>query len=130
MLATLGAVALVVSCGERGRLLFEPESVDGAGPTTIIDDPDVAEVRVPAGPGVRISGRTYDPDGVDTVYIFVLNGNENFRPLTPLTPTDTVRYGFPVSTNRSAGDSLLVLVFGTDAFGNRGDTAVRRIIVE
>lgn len=128
--ALTASLSLAGACGDRARLLFDPSGEPGAGPITFIDNPEVAEVRVPSGPGVQIAGRSIDPDGVDTVYFIVLGGSETFRPFTPLTRTDTVRFGIPVTTTRHAGDSLLVLVFATDAFGNRGDTAVRRIIVE
>ena len=74
-----------------------------------------------------LNGRTIDADGVDTVYIVVFGGNENFEPFT--VQRDTARFGVQISTIGQAGHTLLVLVFGTDRLGNRGDTAVRRVTV-
>jgi hypothetical protein len=34
-----------------------------------------------------------------------------------------------ISTSGLAGNTMIVLVFGTDQLGNRGDTAVRRVVV-
>lgn len=130
MLALACVAVAGLACSERARLLFEPESVPGAGPITFIDRPETADAIVESGPDYVVAGRSIDPDGVDSVYFEVLGGNELFQPYSPLDPTDTVRFGLPVGTSRHAGDTLLVLIFATDVAGNRGDTAIRRLIVD
>ena len=77
-----------------------------------------------------LAGRSIDPDGVDSVYFEAVGAPLTFSPYSPPSPVDTVAFGIPISTTSSGGDSILVLVFATDAMGNRGDTAVRRLIVE
>lgn len=120
----------LLACGTRDRLVFEQNVEPGAGPITFIDHPEVGEVRVPAGPQVLLAGRSIDPDGVDSVYFVAVGAPLTFSPFSPETPDDTVSFGIPIPTIGSGGDSILVLVFATDAVGNRGDTAVRRLIVE
>jgi hypothetical protein len=124
-----GTVVLLVSaCEERDRLTF-PTPGDGVGPVTTIDQPTGSDTTVPAGPEFFVNGRTIDPDGVDTVY-FLVTGNQNFNPFRPNPPTDTVRFGLPITTSGHAGDTILVQVFGVDSEGNRGTTSARQIAVE
>lgn len=125
MLATV-----LLGCSTRDRLIFEQNDVPQKGPITFIDFPEVGEVRVPHGPAVMLAGRSIDPDGVDSVYFEAVGAPLTFSPYSPPSPVDTVAFGIPISTTSSGGDSILVLVFATDAMGNRGDTAVRRLIVE
>ncbi len=125
MLATV-----LLGCGTRDRLIFEQNPVPGEGPITFIDNPDVGEVRVDVGPDFILAGRSIDPDGVDSVYFVVLGAALAFAPYSPPEPDDTVSFGIPIRTIGSGGDSIVVLVFATDAIGNRGDTAVRRLIVD
>ena len=117
------------ACGERARLIFEP-STDGLGPNTTIDAPPTADAEVPSGPDFPVTGRSADRDGVDTVYFDVLGGNQSFRPFVPSEFRDTVRFSIPISTGGRAGDTILVLIYATDLLGTRGDTAVRRLIIE
>jgi hypothetical protein len=119
---------LLAGCGERGRLIFDPGS-SGAGPHTVIDDPETGLVRVPEGPMATVAGRAIDDDGVDSLYVLVVGG-EQFRPFVPEAPTDTLRFILPISTSGHGGDTLTVLVFATDHAGVRGDTAARTLIVE
>lgn len=127
-----GGLALVLSvagCSERERPIFAPEpgASDGVGPITFIDVPGQADTTVTAGPMLGVSGRTIDPDGVDSLYVEILGGNEQFHPFAG--ESDTVRFSYPVNTGGHVGDTLFVLIFGTDGLGNRGDTAIRRVIV-
>ena len=114
------------ACDERARLVFEPEG-DSQGPDTTIDSPETADVEVPAGPQFNVSGRSVDPDGVDTVYFELIGGNEQFTPFVPNEFRDTIRFSIPVSTIGKAGDDVEVLIFATDLTGARGDTAIRRL---
>ncbi|HEU4800197.1 MAG TPA: hypothetical protein VFS94_06155 [Gemmatimonadales bacterium] len=123
-------VAALLACGTRDRLVFEQNVEPGEGPITFIDHPEAGEVRVDVGPDVVLAGRSIDPDGVDSVYFVIVGASLAFSPFSPATPDDTVSFGIPIRTIGSGGDSILVLVFATDAMGNRGDTAVRRLIVE
>jgi hypothetical protein len=122
-------VLLTSACEERDRLTF-PTPSDGVGPVTTIDQPNGSDTTVPDGPDVFVNGRTIDPDGVDTVYFLVTGGNQSFHPFRPDPPTDTVRFGLPITTFGHAGDTILVQVFGVDLEGNHGTTSSRRIAVE
>jgi hypothetical protein len=125
-----GAVILLVgACEERDRLTF-PTPGDGVGPITMIDQPTGSDTTVPDGPEFFVNGRTIDPDGVDTVYFLVTGGNQSFNPFRPNPPTDTVRFGLPITTFGHAGDTILVQIFGVDSEGFRGTTSTRRIAVE
>jgi hypothetical protein len=119
---------LLAGCGERGRLIFDPGS-SGAGPFTIIDNPEAGLARVPEGPMATVAGRSIDEDGVDSLYVLVVGG-ERFPPFVPEEPVDTLRFILPISTAGHGGDTLTVLVLATDRGGVRGDTAVRTLIVE
>ena len=122
-------VLLIAACEERDRLTF-PTPSDGVGPVTVIDQPNGSDTTVPDGPDFFVNGRTIDPDGVDTVYFLVSGGNQTFRPFRPNPPTDTVRFGLPITTFGHAGDTILVQIFGVDAEGNRGTPSSRQIAVE
>lgn len=121
LLATLTA-----ACSDRDRITF-PDEGDHRGPITFIDQPGTGDTTVHAGPEMPLNGHMIDADGVDTVYIEVLGGNETFRPF--VVQRDTARFGVHVNTGNLVGHTLFVLVFGTDQLGNRGDTAVRRVTV-
>ena len=122
-------VLLLGACEERDRLTF-PTPSDGVGPVTMIDQPSGSDTTVPQGPDFFVNGRTIDPDGVDTVYFLVSGGNQTFQPFRPNPPTDTVRFGLPITTTGHAGDTILVQIFGVDSEGNRGDASSRQIAVE
>lgn len=128
-LILLCAGALTVACEERDRLTF-PNPSDGVGPITMIDQPNGADTTVSAGPDFFVNGRTIDPDGVDTVYFLVTGGNQNFQPFRPNPPTDTVRFGLPITTFGHSGDTILVQIHGVDSQGNRGPTSTREVVVQ
>jgi hypothetical protein len=86
------------------------------------------DTTVRAGPGVIVSGRVQDPDGVDTVYFEVAGAPEQFPPFVG--PQDTVRFGIPITTSGLSGLKLTVIIFATDRLGNRGDTAYRVLDVK
>ena len=119
---------LLAGCGERARLIFDPGS-SGAGPHTVIDEPETGLARVPEGPIATVAGRAIDDDGIDSLYVLVVGG-ERFPILRPEEPTDTLRFILPISTSGHGGDTLTVLVFATDRAGVRGDTAARTLIVD
>ena len=118
-----------MACDERERLTF-PNPSDGVGPVTMIDQPNSGDTTVTAGADLFVNGRTIDPDGVDTVYFLVTGGNQNFQPFRPNPPSDTVRFGLPISTIGRAGSTILVQIHGVDSQGNRGGTSAREIVVE
>jgi hypothetical protein len=126
----IGAVALVLvlgsGCEERERLTF-PTPSDGVGPVTTIDQPMGADTTVTAGSDFFVNGTTGDPDGVDSVYFFVINGNQNFSPFAPDPPQASVRWGLPLTTFGHAGETFQVQVYGVDVLGNRGGTSTRQI---
>ena len=119
---------LLAGCQERDRLTF-PDSGDGAGPVTTIDQPGQSDTTVPAGPEFFVNGRTIDLDGVDTVYFLVIGANQNFQPFRPSGRTDTVRFGLPLSTTGHARDTFTVQIHGVDSQGNPGAPSIRNIFV-
>ena len=128
----LAAVMILGGCSERDRLTFpsDPGPGDGIGPVTFIDQPNGADTTVPAGPGLFVNGRTIDSSGVDTVHFLVIGGSDNFSPFRPNPPSDTVRFGLPITTLGNSGDTIIVRVYGVDGQGNTGNVASRRIIVQ
>ncbi|HYF40259.1 MAG TPA: hypothetical protein VD930_11255 [Gemmatimonadales bacterium] len=96
----------------------------------MIDQPNGADTTVPSGPEFFINGRTIDASGVDTVYFLVTGGTDHFSPFRPNPPSDTVRFGLPITTFGNEGETILVQVYGVDPEGNQGTVATRRIIVE
>jgi hypothetical protein len=128
--ARLAAVlmVLVAACQERDRLTF-PDPGDGVGPVTMIDQPNASDTTVDAGADFLVDGRTVDLDGVDTVYFLVTGGNQNFHPFRPSPPTDTVRWGLPLSTSGRSGSTITVQVYGVDLQGNQGAPSTRQVIV-
>jgi hypothetical protein len=132
--SSLGAMAVLstvvaTACEERDRLTF-PSPGDGVGPVTMIDQPNRGDTTVEAGPDFFVNGRTIDPDGVDTVYFLVIGGNQQFHPFRPSPPSDTVRFGLPITTTGHEGDTIVVQIYGVDSQGNRGDASSRQIAVE
>jgi hypothetical protein len=123
-----GLAGAVLGCEERERLTF-PEPGDGIGPVTLIDQPNGPDTTVTAGPQLFISGRTIDPDGVDTVYFLVSGANQSFQPFRPTPPTDTVHFGLQIVTSGQSGDTIVVGVLGVDSQGNRGNISSRRVFV-
>lgn len=128
VLVLLWTLAFVAACEERDRLTF-PSPSDGVGPVTMIDQPNGSDTTVSAGPFFFVNGRTIDPDGVDTVY-FLVSGGQSFQPFRPSPPSDTVRFGLPITTSGFVGDTIVVQIHGVDSEGNRGGTSSRRIFVE
>ena len=128
--ARLAAVLIVLAaaCQERDRLTF-PDPGDGIGPVTTIDQPNGSDTTVDAGADFLVDGRTVDLDGVDTVYFLVTGGNQNFHPFRPSPPTDTVRWGLPLSTSGRSGSTITVQVYGVDLPGSQGAPSTRQVIV-
>lgn len=124
-----GLIALTAACEERDRLTF-PTPGDGIGPITTIDQPNGSDTTVSAGPDFFVNGRTIDPDGVDSVYFLVTGGNQNFHPLRPVPPSDTVRFGLPISTSGRSGATILIQIHGVDTQGNQGGVSTRVITVQ
>jgi hypothetical protein len=125
-------IVSAAGCDERDRLTFpsDPDPGVGAGPVTVIDRPTSSDTTVPAGPAFFVNGRTIDPTGVDTVYFLVIGGSDNIPPFRPNPPADTVRFGVPITTSGSNGDTILVEVYGVDSEGNQGSPTARRIFVQ
>ena len=127
-LAAGSALLLSIACDDRERLTF-PTPSDGVGPVTTIDQPNSADTTVFPGSDLFINGRTVDPDGVDSVYFFVIGGNQNFHPFHPNPASTSVTFGLPVTTFGHSGETFEVQVYGVDALGNRGGTSSRLIHV-
>lgn len=125
-LAAAAALALGTACDERERLTF-PTPSDGVGPVTTIDQPNGADTTIFPGSDFFVNGTTVDPDGVDTVYFFVIGGNQNHSPFSPNPTQTTVRFGLPVTTFGHSGATFEIQVYGVDVLGNRGRTSSRLI---
>jgi hypothetical protein len=126
-LAAAAAMLLGAACDERDRLTF-PTPSDGIGPVTTIDRPNGADTTIFPGSDFFVNGTTVDPDGIDTVY-FLVNGGQNFSPLTPNPPQTTIRFGIPLTTFGLSGQTISIQVYGVDVLGNRGGTSSRLIHV-
>lgn len=122
-------IALGTGCEERERLTF-PTPSDGVGPITTVDQPNGADTTVLAGSDFFVNGTTVDPDGVDTVYFFVIGSNQNFHPFSPRPTQTSVRFGLPITTFGNSGDTYEVQIHGVDVLGNRGTTSSRLIHIQ
>jgi hypothetical protein len=125
-LAAWSVIVLSIGCNERDRLTF-PSPSDGVGPVTTIDQPNGADTTVFPGSDFFVNGTTVDPDGVDTVYFFVIGGNQNFAPLSPSPTQTSVRFGIPLTTFGHSGETFQIQVYGVDVLGNQGGTSSRQI---
>ena len=127
--AALLLLGLGSGCSTRDRLTFPgtgPGPV-GDGPVTVIDDPG-QDTTVLAGPAQFVSGTSTDPDGIDTLYFETVGGLTSFQPA--IHAGTFFRFGLPLTTTGLSGQTITVRVFGTDALGNRGDTAMRQVTVQ
>jgi len=124
------ALAALVGCGERDRLIFPVENPgDGGGPTTEINHPAAPDTTVIEGDLLIVSGRTYDADGVDTVYFEVSGANQGFAPIQG-EGEDTVDFALQVSTLNRSGATVVFRVHGVDMLGEQGDIVSRQIRIE
>ena len=130
-LAPLMAASLMLlgtGCDDRERLTF-PTPSDGIGPVTTIEQPSGADTTIFPGALFSVNGSTVDPDGVDTVYFFVIGGGQGFPPFHPEQRQTTVTFGLSLATFGRSGETFQVQVYGVDALGNRGGTSTRLIHV-
>ena len=128
-MAALLLAGLGGACSTRDRLTFPgtgPGPV-GDGPVTVIDDPG-QDTTVSPGPAAFVSGTSTDPDGIDTLYFETVGGLTSFQPA--IHAGTAFRFGLPLTTTVLSGQTITVRVFGTDALGNRGDTAMRQVTVQ
>jgi hypothetical protein len=122
-------LSALIGCGQRDRLTFPTENPgDGQGPASQITDPS-ADTTVIGGDALVVQGRTYDPDGVDTVYVEVGGLNQGFAPIIG-GGADTVNFALQLSTFNRNGVTAIVRVFGVDRLGDVGAAAIRQIRVE
>jgi hypothetical protein len=128
LLVGCALAAVLTGCDTRDRVAFPSGGgTDDVGPVTVIDEP-TKDTTVNAGPGVFVDGRTLDDSGIDTVYVETEGGITSFPPFVRV--GKVFRFGLPITTNGQSGQTITVRVFGTDALGNRGDTATRQITVQ
>ncbi len=124
------ALVALVSCGERDRLTFPVENPgDGDGPTTEITQPAASDTTVIEGDLLIVVGRTYDDDGVDTVYVEVGGANQGFAPIQG-EGEDTVDFALQLGTLNLSGATVLVRVHGVDLLGEQGNFVTRQIRIE
>jgi hypothetical protein len=124
------ALAVLVGCGTRDRLTFPSENPgDGDGPTTEITRPASHDTAVTEGDLLIVQGRSFDADGVDTVYIAVGGINQGFAPILGQ-GKDTVDFAVQLSTLNNSGATVIVQIFGVDLLGQQGDIVSRQIHIE
>lgn len=124
------ALALVAGCGERDRLTFPDENPgDGSGPTTEVTRPATPDTTVIEGDLLIVQGRTYDADGVDTVYFEVGGANQGFSPIQGQ-GEDTVNFALQLSTLNLSGATVVLRVYGVDLLGQQGSPVSRQIRIE
>lgn len=124
------ALAVLLSCGERDRLVFPVEDPgDGAGPNTEINQPAAPDTTVVEGDLLRVEGRTYDADGVDTVYFEVGGASQAFAPIQG-EGQDTVNFALQLSTSDLSGATVVIRVYGVDMLGEQGSAVNRQIRIE
>jgi hypothetical protein len=122
-------LAALIGCGQRDRLTFPTENPgNGQGPFTQIIEPG-ADTTVIEGDLLILRGRTYDPDGVDTVYIEIGGLNQGFPPIIG-GGADTVNFALQLSTLNHSGGTALVRVHGVDRLGDQGSPVTRQIRIE
>jgi hypothetical protein len=124
------ALACAAGCGERDRLTFPTaDPGDGSGPVTEISQPLESDSSVFDGDLLEIQGRTYDPDGVDTVYFQVDGINQAFAPLQG-EGADTVNFALQISTLNLTGTTVDFRAYGVDLLGDQGAPDGRQIRIE
>jgi hypothetical protein len=124
------ALVLLAGCGERDRLTFPSENPgDGSGPVTEITRPSVPDTVVVEGDLLIIQGRTFDADGVDTVYFEVGGVNQSFAPIKG-EGADTVNFALQLSTLSFTGATVLFRAYGVDLLGGQGAPVSRQIRIE
>ena len=124
------ALAVLAGCGTRERFVFPVENPgDGDGPTTEITHPGFADTVVTEGDLLVIQGRSYDPDGVDTVYFAVGGVNQGFAPVLG-GGKDTVEFAAQLSTIGHSGATVIFQAFAVDMLGQQGSLASRQIHIE
>jgi hypothetical protein len=124
------ALAALVSCGERDRLVFPDENPgDGSGPTTEINHPAAPDTVIIEGDLLIVQGRTYDADGVDTVYFEVGGANQGFSPIQGQ-GRDTVAFALQLSTLNLGGATVVFRIHGVDVLGQQGSPVSRQIRIE
>lgn len=122
---------MLTACGTRERLTFPTENPPGnnEGPISEVTHPEAQDTAVTSGDLLIIQGRSYDPDGVDTIYIAVSGTNQGFAPILG-EGDDTVNFAVQLSTISDAGAHVTVQVFAVDRLGDRGPSVSRHINIE
>ncbi len=124
------ALVFVAGCGQRERLVFPTENPgNGAGPVTQITQPAAPDTVVTEGDLLLLQGRSYDADGVDTIYIEVGGVSQGFAPILG-GGADTVDFAVQLSTLNHSGARVLVRAYGVDLLGGQGAPISRQIRID
>ncbi len=122
-------VAGLAACEDRERIGPGPgDADDRQGPVTIIREPGAPDTIVTAGPGVFIVGGVTDDTGLDSIYIDVTGGVTTYPPVNE-DGSRTFDFALPITTNGQQGELITIRIHGVDLAGNRGEPAIRRILV-
>jgi len=123
---------MLAACDTRERLTFptdNPGPGDNVGPISEVTHPQAQDTAVTSGDLLIIQGRSYDSDGVDTVYVAVSGVSQGFAPILG-EGADTVNFAVQLSTIDDPGARVTVQVFAVDRLGERGGTVSRHINIE
>jgi len=121
---------MLAACSTRERLTFPTEnSGNGEGPISEVTHPLAQDTTVISGDLLIIQGRSFDADGVDTVYIAVAGINQGFSPILG-EGDDTVNFAVQLSTIDLSGAKVSLQVFAVDRLGDRGAIVSRHINIE
>ena len=121
-------LALLLGCGERERLIFEPDPDDFVGPTSRIDPPS-QDTTLSEGDAFVIGARSVDNSGVDSVFLHVEGANLSYLPLGA-NGADTLSFALSLPTLGLGGRTITLEVFGVDVIGNIGTTVSRRLTIQ
>lgn len=126
----MALLALLAGCDERERITFPSDGPgsDATGPVTVIDEPLQDTVVISGDPFV-LAARSFDPSGVDTVYVEVEGPGLNYPPIAG-GGVDTLLIGLQIPTIDRPGTTYLIRLRGVDVLGNRGVSTSRRITIE
>jgi hypothetical protein len=94
-----------------------------------VTHPQAQDTTVTSGDLLIIQGRSFDPDGIDTVYIAVSGINQGFAPILG-EGDDTVNFAVQLSTIDHPGARVNVQVSAVDRLGDLGAVVSRHINIE
>ena len=123
-------LALLAGCDERERITFPSDGpgADEVGPVTVIDEP-LQDTVLTSGDPFVLAARSFDPSGVDTVYIEVEGPGLSYPPISGA-GADTLFIGLQIPTVDRPGQTYVIRLRAVDVLSNSGASTSRRITIE